>query len=53
MERHEKEAKKWLDDVQETRDWCRESRGCVMRLEKINELSSYNELSRQRKELQV
>lgn len=52
-EKHVELSEKWHKDVQETRDWCKETQAKLENMEKSGDASNYDELSERKKELQV
>ncbi|XP_028414134.1 dystrophin-like isoform X2 [Dendronephthya gigantea] len=50
---HDELAKKWHQDLQETKAWCKETRGKLDDIERVRDGEDYDELSERRKELQI
>lgn len=50
---HDENVGKWRDDVRETRDWCQVTQKSIKDLQELDDVSNYEKLSANRKELQV
>ena len=50
---HDELSEKWHEDVQEIRDWCKETETKLQNMDKDGDASNYDKLSERRKELQV
>ena len=50
---HDENVGKWRDDVRETRDWCQVTQKSIKNLEELDDVSNYDKLLANRKELQV